>query len=133
VHAALRERGVATQAAGEDPEDVDPGRGLLREVPEGRTSAAFTGYWRLGAAEGSRATSATGARWPTVGGVAPGPPARKELPVLRVLLTLVFMLFAAWVVLGVLGWVVKGLFWLAVVGIVVLVGSALLGRTGSRR
>jgi uncharacterized membrane protein len=52
--------------------------------------------------------------------------------VLRVLLAVVVVLFAAWVLLGVLGWVVKGLFWLAVVGIVVLVGSALLGRTGPR-
>ncbi|GAB3346469.1 hypothetical protein [Modestobacter lapidis] len=51
---------------------------------------------------------------------------------LRVLLALVLLLFAVWVVLGVLGWVVKGLFWLAVVGILVLVGSAVLGRAGRR-
>ncbi len=51
---------------------------------------------------------------------------------LRLLIALVVVLFAAWVLLGVLGWVVKGLFWLAVVGIVVLVGSALLGSAGRR-
>ncbi len=83
VHAALCELGVAKQSAGEDPEDVDLEHGLLWEVPEGRTegcyawlageagmvkalrrrlvrdlglprtSVAFMGYWRLGAAEGS--------------------------------------------------------------------------------
>ncbi|GAB3346465.1 siderophore-interacting protein [Modestobacter lapidis] len=83
VHAALCELGVAKRSAGEDPEDVDLGRGLLWEVPERRTegcyawlageagmvkalrrrlvrdlglprtSVAFMGYWRLGAAEGS--------------------------------------------------------------------------------
>jgi hypothetical protein len=52
--------------------------------------------------------------------------------VLRVLIALVVLLFAVWVLVGVLGWVVKGLFWLAVVGIVVLVGSAVLGSTGRR-
>ncbi len=51
---------------------------------------------------------------------------------LRMLLAVVIVLVAAWVLLGGLGWVVKGRFWLAVVGIVVLVGSALLGRTGPR-
>jgi hypothetical protein len=51
---------------------------------------------------------------------------------LRVLIALVVLLFAAWVLLGVLGWVVKGLFWLGVVGIVVLVGSALLDPTRRR-
>ena len=51
---------------------------------------------------------------------------------LRVLVGLVVLLFALWIVLGVLGWVVKGLFWLAVVGIVVLAGSSLLGSTRGR-
>lgn len=83
VHAALGELGVARQSPGEDPEDVDLERGLLWEVPETRTegcyawlageagmvkalrrrlvrdlglprtSVAFMGYWRLGAAEGT--------------------------------------------------------------------------------
>ena len=82
VHAALYELGVAGRAAGEDPEDVDLSAGLLWEVPESRTegcyawlageagmvkalrrrlvrdlgiprtSVAFMGYWRRGAAEG---------------------------------------------------------------------------------
>jgi NADPH-dependent ferric siderophore reductase len=83
VHSALCQLGIAQQPAGEDPEDADLERGLLWEVPgsrtEGcyawlageagmvkalrrrlvrdlglpRTSVAFMGYWRLGAAEGS--------------------------------------------------------------------------------
>ena len=64
-------------------------------------------------------------------GRTPGP-GGKEPAVLRVLLAVVVVLFAAWVLLGVLGWVVKGLFWLAVVGIVVLVGSSLLESTRRR-
>ena len=51
---------------------------------------------------------------------------------LRVLVALVVLLLAAWVLLGVLGWVVKGLFWLGVVGVVVLVGSAVVGSGGRR-
>jgi NADPH-dependent ferric siderophore reductase len=83
VHAALCELGVAAPAAGVEPEDVDLDGGILWEVPEAgadgcyawlageagmvkklrrrlvrdlgipRTSVAFMGYWRLGAAEGS--------------------------------------------------------------------------------
>lgn len=83
VHAALGELGVARRSAGEDPEDVDLDRELLWEVPQAgtegcyvwlageagmvktlrrrlvrdlglpRSSVAFMGYWRLGAAEGS--------------------------------------------------------------------------------
>ena len=49
------------------------------------------------------------------------------------LVALVVVLFAAWVLLGVLGWVVKGLFWLAVVAGLVLVGSAVMGSAGRRR
>ena len=52
---------------------------------------------------------------------------------LRMLVALVVVLFAAWVLLGVLGWVVKGLFWLAVVAVLVLVGSAVMGSAGRRR
>jgi NADPH-dependent ferric siderophore reductase len=83
VHAALCELGVAKPAAGVEPEDVDLEGGILWEVPEvgadgcyawlageagmvkklrrrlvrdlgvPRTSVAFMGYWRVGAAEGS--------------------------------------------------------------------------------
>jgi NADPH-dependent ferric siderophore reductase len=83
VHAALCELGVAAPAAGTEPEDVDLAGGILWEVPETgadgcyawlageagmvkslrrrlvrdlgvpRTSVAFMGYWRTGAAEGS--------------------------------------------------------------------------------
>jgi hypothetical protein len=47
-------------------------------------------------------------------------------------LRVVLLLLALWLALVVVGWVVKGLFWLAVVGLVVLVGSALVG-TARRR
>ena len=83
VHAALCELGVAAPAAGVEPEDVDLEGGILWEVPEAgadgcyawlageagmvkalrrrlvrdlgvpRSSVAFMGYWRAGAAEGS--------------------------------------------------------------------------------
>ena len=83
VHAALCELGVAAPTVGVEPEDVDLERGLLWEVPETgadgcyawlageagmvkalrrrlvrdlgvpRSSVAFLGYWRTGAAEGS--------------------------------------------------------------------------------
>ena len=49
-------------------------------------------------------------------------------PVLRVVL----LLLALWLALVVVGWVVKGLFWLAVIGLVFLVGTALVG-TARRR
>lgn len=45
---------------------------------------------------------------------------------LRVLVGLAVVLLGIWVLVGLLGWIVKGLFWLAVVGIVVLAGSALI-------
>jgi NADPH-dependent ferric siderophore reductase len=83
VHAALCELGVARAAAGAEPEDVGLDGGILWEVPDAgadgcyawlageagmvkalrrrlvrdlgvpRTSVAFMGYWRTGAAEGS--------------------------------------------------------------------------------
>ena len=83
VHAALCELGVAAPAADVEPEDVDLTGGILWEVPEAgadgcyawlageagmvkalrrrlvrdlgvpRSSVAFMGYWRAGAAEGS--------------------------------------------------------------------------------
>ena len=63
-------------------------------------SVAFMGYWRTGAAEGSR---------PPLPGVA----YRRQCAPSCLL---VLVLFAVWVALTVIGWVVKGLFWLAVVG-----------------
>jgi hypothetical protein len=47
-------------------------------------------------------------------------------------LRVVLLLLALWLALVVVGWVVKGLFWLAVVGLVVLVGSALVGSARRR-
>ena len=46
---------------------------------------------------------------------------------LRVLVGLAVVLLGIWVLVGLLGWIVKGLFWLALVGVVVLAGSALAG------
>jgi NADPH-dependent ferric siderophore reductase len=83
VHAALCSLGLARAGAGQEPEDVDLDGGILWEVPEvqtagcyawlageagmvkalrrrlvrdlgvPRTSVAFMGYWRRGAAEGA--------------------------------------------------------------------------------
>jgi hypothetical protein len=41
------------------------------------------------------------------------------------------LLVAVWVALIVIGWVVKGLFWLAIIGLILFVGSAVL--SSSRR
>lgn len=54
------------------------------------------------------------------------------MPYGRTVLRVVLLLLALWLALVVVGWVVKGLFWLAVVGLVVLVGSVLVG-TARRR
>jgi len=54
------------------------------------------------------------------------------VPYGRTVLRVVLLLLALWLALVVVGWVVKGLFWLAVVGLVVLVGSVLVG-TARRR
>jgi hypothetical protein len=54
------------------------------------------------------------------------------VPYRRTVLRVVLLLLALWLALVVVGWVVKGLFWLAIVGLVVLVGSALVG-TARRR
>ncbi|MEU7478698.1 hypothetical protein AB0A63_22115 [Lentzea sp. NPDC042327] len=42
-------------------------------------------------------------------------------------------LVAIWVVLAVVGAVVKGLFWLAVIGVLLLVGTVAYGAVKSRR
>jgi uncharacterized membrane protein len=45
----------------------------------------------------------------------------------RPFLLLVLVLFAIWIAMTVIGFVVKGLFWLAVVGLLFLVATAALG------
>ncbi|GAA3880882.1 hypothetical protein GCM10022243_51890 [Saccharothrix violaceirubra] len=45
---------------------------------------------------------------------------------------IIVWLLAAWVVISVLGAVVKGLFWLAVVGVVLFVGTAAYGAIKSK-
>ncbi|WP_448616314.1 hypothetical protein [Modestobacter sp. URMC 112] len=52
---------------------------------------------------------------------------------LRVLVGMVVVLLGIWVLVGLLGWIVQGLFWLALVGVVVLAGSALAGSGRGRR
>ncbi|HEX7302375.1 hypothetical protein [Lentzea sp.] len=42
-------------------------------------------------------------------------------------------LVAIWIVLAVVGAVVKGLFWLTVIGVLLLVGTAAYGAVKSRR
>ena len=49
-------------------------------------------------------------------------------PVARILL----VLLAVWVALVALGWIVKGLFWLAVVGVLFLIGTAVFGASRRR-
>ena len=46
---------------------------------------------------------------------------------LRVLVGVAVVLLGIWVLMGLLGWIVKGLFWLVLAGIVVLAGFALVG------
>ncbi|RDI63761.1 hypothetical protein [Nocardia pseudobrasiliensis] len=43
------------------------------------------------------------------------------------MLTLIGILLLIWLVLAVLGFVVKGLFWLAIIGIVLFLGTAAWG------
>ena len=45
---------------------------------------------------------------------------------------LLLLLLAVWVALVVVGWVVKGLFWLVVVGLVFLLGTAALSASKRR-
>jgi hypothetical protein len=42
-------------------------------------------------------------------------------------LRLLGLLLVIWLVISVIGWVVKGLFWLAVLGLVLFVATAVLG------
>jgi hypothetical protein len=48
--------------------------------------------------------------------------------VARVLL----LLLAVWLALVVVGWVIKGLFWLAVIGLIVFLGTAAVGSSRRR-
>jgi hypothetical protein len=50
----------------------------------------------------------------------------------RPLLLLVLVLFAVWIGMAVIGLIVKGLFWLAVVGLLFAAGTAAIG-TSRRR
>jgi len=50
----------------------------------------------------------------------------------RPLLLLVLVLFAIWIAMTVIGLVIKGLFWLAVVGLLFAAGTAAIG-TSRRR
>ncbi|GAB4079867.1 hypothetical protein [Modestobacter muralis] len=50
---------------------------------------------------------------------------------MRPFLLVLLVLFAVWIALTVIGFIVKGLFWLAVVGIVAFALTAVVG--GSRR
>ena len=45
---------------------------------------------------------------------------------------LIGILLAVWLVITVVGWVVKGLFWLAVVGLVLFVATAAIGASKRR-
>ncbi len=56
-------------------------------------------------------------------------PRRSELPVWR----LIGFLLVVWLVVTVIGAVVKGLFWLAVVGVLFFVATAALGASKRRR
>lgn len=41
--------------------------------------------------------------------------------------TLIIILLVAWAVVAVLGFAIKGLLWLAVIGIILFVGTAIIG------
>ena len=51
---------------------------------------------------------------------------------MRLFLILVLLLFAIWIAMTVVGFLVKGLFWLAVVGLLFAAGTAAIG-TSRRR
>jgi len=43
------------------------------------------------------------------------------------MLILVIVLLAAWLILSIIGFAVKGLFWLGLIGIILLVATAMIG------
>ncbi|WP_369134129.1 LPXTG cell wall anchor domain-containing protein [Modestobacter sp. I12A-02662] len=48
------------------------------------------------------------------------------------MLRILLLLLALWLALVVVGWVVEGLFWLAVAGLLLLAGTALVSSTRRR-
>jgi len=50
----------------------------------------------------------------------------------RPFLFVLLVLFAVWIAISVIGFVVKGLFWLAVVGLLFALGTAVLGASRRR-
>ncbi|TWH73548.1 hypothetical protein [Modestobacter roseus] len=51
---------------------------------------------------------------------------------LRTLLLLLALVVLVWVALSIVGWVLKGLFWLAVVALAVVAGTAMLNSSRRR-
>lgn len=54
------------------------------------------------------------------------------MPYGRSVLRFLLLLLGIWVALMVVGWIVKGLFWLAVVGLLFFLGTAALGASRRR-
>ena len=54
------------------------------------------------------------------------------MPYRRTVARVVLLLLALWLALVVVGWVVKGLFWLAVIGLLFFLGTAALGSSRRR-
>jgi uncharacterized membrane protein len=54
------------------------------------------------------------------------------VPYRRVVARFLLLLLAVWVALVVVGWVVKGLFWLVVVGLLCILGTAALSASKRR-
>jgi NADH:ubiquinone oxidoreductase subunit 3 (subunit A) len=52
---------------------------------------------------------------------------RSESPTYAGLMTLLVVLLVIWLVLAILGFVIKGLVWLAIIGIVLFVATAIWG------
>lgn len=49
------------------------------------------------------------------------------------MLKIILILLAIWIVLSVIGFVVEGLFWLAVIGLILFVVTAIFGGVRGRR
>ncbi|MCW4386581.1 hypothetical protein OH146_12435 [Salinibacterium sp. SYSU T00001] len=48
------------------------------------------------------------------------------------MLKIILILLAIWIVLSIIGFVVEGLFWLAVIGLILFVGTAIYGAIKGR-
>jgi hypothetical protein len=57
---------------------------------------------------------------------------RPKLPWRSVVLVLLIVLLAVWVILTVVGFAIKGLVWLAIIGIVLFVATAVIGAVRRR-